>query len=1048
MSHLSLALLGVFQINLDGAPVTTFDSNKVRALLAYLAVEADRPHRRETLAGLLWPDTPEPSARRSLSQALFNLRQAIGDSQAEPPFLLISRDTIQFNPASNYTLDVAVFKELLTACEQHAHPKLEQCDDCAPRLQQAIEQYRGDFLPGFFLEDSAAFEEWTLLQRENLHRRALTAMAHLADYYEQQGDYAAAIQVCSRQLALDAWREEAHRQMMRVLALSGQRSAALAQYENCRRLLAAELGVEPAAETKALYEEIKAGELSGKGVKVERRGGERPPAPLPVPLTPFVGRERELADLSRLLADPACRLLTLVGPGGIGKTRLALQVAASRQQAFAYGAVFVSLSSVPGGELISQAIADAVGFTFYGPTDLQGQLLNYLREKELLLVLDNFEQLLAPLPQGVQGDPTAVHLLREILQYAPGIKLLVTSREQLNIQGEWVFEIEGLGRHAVDLFKQSARRARAGFEIGEDDYPVVERICRLAGGMPLAIELAAAWVRLLPYAEIAREIERNLDFLETFAQDVPERHRSIRAAFDHSWKLLSTEERRALQSLSVFRGGFRREAAEVIGSVSLRLLSALVGKSLVHPDDAHVGRYELHDLIRQYAAAKLAGDPGERAAVHDRHCSYYAAWLESREAALTSAYQPVIVTEINAEIDNIRTAWAWAVMQAKIREINQAGSALFWYYELRNWFQEGVALFGNAAQSLFGLNKAETAPALIAQGAALEQHLALAQVLTYQGFFSLRHSQHHQAKDLLRQSLKLLRPLEAGESSAVQPILSYMLAFLGIVMYRTGDYVEGRRLLQESLMMKRALGDRWGMALCLRQLGLATLAQGEYTEAHRLLSESLALSRQMGNRWSMAFSLNFLSRAAYAQGAYSEARQLLQEGLALSQALEDRYNIATALTGLGLVSQALGSALEAQGFFQESIVIWREIGDQAARAQTLNHLGHTLLALGNRPEARRCFWEALALARHAQAMPVALAAVLGLAAWQVQEGVVEPALELSLYILQHPAAGHETKDQAEKLRIELEARLAPAQVAAIRAQLPDKNLELIVSAFQ
>src|SRR5262245_47931098 len=333
MARISVSLLGAFRVSRDGAALTSFEYDKVRALLAYLAVEAEHPQRRETLVGLFWPESADTAARRNLSQALFNLRQAIGDQTATPPYLHISREAIQFNTASDHALDVATFSALLDACVGHQHQRIDTCAPCAQRLQQAVALYRGPFLEHFFLADSAAFEEWTLLRREALHRRALEALRQLAHYYEQRHEYGEAGRYAIRQLELDPWREEAHRQLMRMLALSGERSAALAQYESCRRTLAAELGVEPSAETTQLYHEIQRNELKTDPVAVE-------PAPvtnLPPSLTPLIGRAPEVTQLARVLADPTCRLITLVGPGGIGKTRLALQVAANHHQAFMHG---------------------------------------------------------------------------------------------------------------------------------------------------------------------------------------------------------------------------------------------------------------------------------------------------------------------------------------------------------------------------------------------------------------------------------------------------------------------------------------------------------------------------------------------------------------------------------------------------------------------------------------------------------------------------------------------------------------------------------------
>ncbi len=335
MARLVLTLLGSFQARLDGEPATEFESDKVRALLAYLAVESDRPHRRERLAGLLWPERPERYARQNLSQALYNLRRAIADCDATPPFLLITHHTIQFNPSSDHWLDTAAFSGRLAACDEHHHPRLAACNGCMERLQQAVGLYQGDFLEGFSLGDSAAFEEWSVITRERLHRLVMAAHHRLADCHEQRGEYESALQHAWRQVELDPWQEEVHQQIMRLLALSGQRSEALAHYESCHRLLAEELGAEPGAETTALYERIRDGALEAPS---------SPPAfltsaPLhPSTSAPFVARERELAKLNHFLSLVLAgrgRVVFVVGEAGSGKTALLQEFARRAQDAHA-----------------------------------------------------------------------------------------------------------------------------------------------------------------------------------------------------------------------------------------------------------------------------------------------------------------------------------------------------------------------------------------------------------------------------------------------------------------------------------------------------------------------------------------------------------------------------------------------------------------------------------------------------------------------------------------------------------------------------------------
>jgi predicted ATPase len=850
---------------------------------------------------------------------------------------------VQFNRASDHELDVAAFTALLSACDQHPHRRPETCKSCAHRLQQIAEMYRGDFLAQFSLGDSAAFEEWAVLKREHLHQRAVDALARLATYDERRGADEQAQRHLARQIELDPWREEAHQSLMRMLARSGQRSAALAQYETCRRLLADELGVTPTLETTALYERIRDG-LEVNASKIVEQASQS--ASLPIPPTPLVGRAAELAQLSELLENPACRLITLVGPGGIGKTRLALAVATEEAGAFTHGIAFVPLASLSSAEFLVSAIAAALGFTFYGSEDPTAQLFNYLRDKEMLIVLDNFEHLLV-----------GASLVAEILTVAPDVTVLVTSRERLNVQGEWLLELQGLSfpdseavervkaneYGAVQLFLQSARRIRSGFVLSDQEQAGVVRICRLVGGMPLGIELAAAWVRALSCQEIAHQIEQSLDFLTTSLHGVPVRHRSMQAVFDHSWRLLSTEEQQVLRRLSVFRGGFEREAAEQVAGAMLPWVSALISKSLLQRTD--VGRYDLRELIRQYSAVKL-GEAGEEPDTRQRHLAYYQSLAEAVEPHLTTKDRDQYLDRLETEHDNLRVALGWSQIQTGNGEpMMRLAGALYWYWFHRGYMSEGRKWFNSA------LARADGSVAPIARAKA------------FYGAGRLAHSQGDNvaARSLLEESVALWRSSgDIGKHG-----LAHGLIALGWLARDEGDLAVARSLSAESVALFREQGDRWGLAYALGYLGMVLRDENDFATACSLVEESVVLWRELGDLWGLANSLHHLGLVALRQGDYEVARSRCDEALTLRRELGHKQGVAYSLHALGLVALNQGDIGRAKPYFQQSQAMFYELEDKFGIADSLQYKGYLALFEGDHAGAQLLFEQSLVLARDA-----------------------------------------------------------------------------------
>jgi len=576
---------------------------------------------------------------------------------------------------------------------------------------------------------------------------------------------------------------------------------------------------------------------------------------LPDQPTPFVGREAELTELARLLASPDVRLLTILGAGGVGKTRVALEAGAAQLGNFQHGVYFISLAPLQSVEDIVPTTAEALGFSFYEGGQPRQQLLDYLRQKAMLIIMDNFEHLLVcPEP----GRRDGVGLVSDVLQIAPEVKVLCTSRARLNVQGECLFHLAGMdfpdwetpedaadpaGRadySAVKLFLQSARRVKPGFELTAAELKYVARICRLVQGMPLGILLAAAWLTILTPAEIAAEIEASLDFLEADLRDVPDRQRSMRAVFDHSWNLLSTQEQAVMQALSVFRGGFDREAAQQVTGAALRELRALVDKSLLQRDPA--GRYGIHELLRQYAAEKLGQVPAEEYAIRDAHAIYYTVFLASRGAPLRGIDQKQVLAEIRAEVDNIRTGWDWAVTQGKLDEIEQSLAPLARFCRIRGWYREGEALFSRAAQRLSETHEDRA-------------RLLRGKLLLQQGRFANLLGKETEADRLLGASLAIYRQLGANRDAA------YAVCLLGGCENLFG--LPRRELCLEGLSLFRELGDQRGIALALHGLAWCAWHGGEYAEAKQSFQESLALFRQVGDLEGIQASLHWATSAGY-----------------------------------------------------------------------------------------------------------------------------------------------------------------------------------------
>ncbi len=627
---------------------------------------------------------------RSQTQALSNLRGTLNSlRQKLTPYLDITRETVGINRASPIWLDVAEMQTYQAVVNQPG----KQLD--VESLEKAAALYQGDFLEGFHI-DSQSFDDWALLERERLRFSATYLLDLLVEEHLRQGATQAGLTCTSRLLQIDPLREKTYRQAMRLLAHSSQREAAMVQYDTCQRVLWDELSITPSQETVDLYESIRAGRVLQIPPSLASPSGQfsHLKHTLPIQATSFIGRQVEMQELLEQLKDPDCRLLSIVGAGEIGKTRLGLEVARRAGAVFADGVAFVPLASVSTCETIVPAIITALALpTAEGEHDLQAVLLDYLAERTVLLVLDNMEHL--------ADDLSLIDLL---LTSAPQVKLLVTSRQPLNLGWEWQFFLEGMpvpvsihDEHpdtysGVRLFVERARHVQRSFQLSDDPAGVI-RICQLVEGMPLGIELAATWLRMMPCHEIAERLVE----LETPHKAVETRHRSLRALFENTWARLSDHEQKLLMRLSVFRGGFDSDAALSVAQMSLPELAAMVNKSLISAN-YRTNRYDIHQLLIQFIREKLSDHPDEEQQSLDAHCAYFVEFLYEREVQLRDSPQALLDIQIN--IDNVRTAWQHALAQRRFDWIKRCCATLNSFYTLKALHHEALAIFQQAIEVL------------------------------------------------------------------------------------------------------------------------------------------------------------------------------------------------------------------------------------------------------------------------------------------------------------------------------------------------------------
>lgn len=888
---------------------------------AYLAHRDDWVGRDELLT-LFWPDEPESAARHNLSQLVYHCRR-------QPWFdgLEAERTRLRWRVAS----DLQLFRAAIGAGAWH----------------DALELYRGTLLEGLPTGIVPAFQDWLESERESLQVAWREAVLQVAGALEREGRWAEASAHLAAVLEHDPLAEDVLQMYLRCARGAGQRAAALRAYESFRATLRDEMNLAPLEATVAQAQALRdppsdtaTARLADPAVvPPEPPWGDDAPVMLrgfPAPVTPFVGRESELEALHELLTVHGERLVTLVGPGGVGKTRLAIEAGRRAAGAFTDGALFVPLADLDDAAYLARAIASAFGLESGAGAD-EAVLIEAVAQRSLLFVLDNLEHLLV-----------GAGLVAELLAASPGSSVVVTSQAPLDFQGEVRFEISGMSYptevgapleayDAVTLFLRSARRAHPQFVVTDVHTAAIVRLCGLLEGLPLGLELAAAWVRLLPPGEVADALEANLGALSAGHRDVPPRHRSLRAMLDHAWSLLADDERAALAGVAVFRGGFLRQAAEGVAGTSLRTLLALVNKSLLRRTAG--GRFEALDVVRRYGLERLGEDPARREVVLAAHAEHFVAFGLRAGPELTGSERVTWLDRVAAEHDNLRTAFETLIAAGAAEPGLRLASSLFQYWWLRGHYREARA----------------TIDALLRVERPLPDALH-ATALGHAGAFARLCEDFAAARTLFEASLALKRDLGEPASTAAT------LGNLGNLLRLLGDFDGAERHLEEALALYRAVGDGAREANTLNNLGAVAEVRGDAAAAESRYREGLEAALAAGEELVAALALGNLGAAALARGDVEEARSRHGEAGAVFERLGYRVGMAVNAQQLADVALFTGDLAAAREGYARAMARFFELGDARGVAEVAGSLVDVAVAAQDWPAALR--WAGATRAQH------------------------------------------------------------------------------------
>jgi len=968
---LEIKTLGGFSIGVDGHEIKTLNSHKAQALLVYLLIEG-RVQQRSVLAAIFWPESPQEEACRSLRVELSKLRKHIGD------YVDITRDTVSIVEFSKIQLDFAELQRKL------AYAKVDE----------ALDIYKGEFLEGFSIKDSVQFEDWVRNKAALINNQLLEALQGALQDAIVNDDYFNADRYAREILQLDPINEEAHQQTILLYAITGNRPAALSHYQFYADILQNELNLKPSDETRKIYEKIMQGDTVEKGALIRK-------IRLPAPQTSFIGREQEIQELIRLIRKPDCRLITIIGQGGIGKTRLSIEAARKCARYFSDGVFFVPVETCPSIDHLILAIAKSLELTIdvvINAVGTKSQVFEFLFNRSCLLVLDSFEHLVS-----------IAEFLVELLKFAPKVKLIVNSRESLSLKSEWIFHLEGLAYYssggiffdgqpdAVKLFIARAQQSNSrAINFDDQQKSAVYQICEFVDGMPLGIEMAAAWSDLLQPSEIVQEIQKSLDFLTTNKQDIPEKHHSLRIIFDHTWQGLSEKDKLIFSKMAVFHGEFDLQAAQNILESDLSQLSRLIDRSLLKRNPS--GHFFMHALAHQFASEKLTRQRNLFQETIDRFCHYYVELMSQQQEALLGAGMMRARDKIKPFLINFEAALLLACNKLQKIEFMKVLTASLAFFTVYGW-HEGV---------LFLQQLESTRRKFLCE--SNKQNIEIDEILLnlrlFQAFWLVNLGNIEEAQRISNECLPILHNPEMRKP------LSICLHNLGVVASFRGEVDESMRLLEEAVLLGRET-DCIFWPTYLFWLGHAYFLKGEYEQGLATLEKSYEIYKRSDTLWGVAFAVSKMGLAEDSLGQHVKALRHQQEGLQTFKQLGYQSGTAYCYSRMSISAFFLGQFEESVQFAQQGYDIFISLGHSWGICTSLCRMGFAHLGLKHTGTAKEKFVESIDMSMKVKMIPVSLYALLGLACVFIIEGKDQIGQALFSYLKSHPKTPQAFLQQAD-----------------------------------